>query len=90
MALTVNVHEAKTRLSDLLARAEAGEEILIARANKPVARLVPIVARPRQRALGLNAGWVVSIAADFDAALGSDWLAVPLEPPPPPQSRRGR
>ncbi|MFN7756145.1 MAG: type II toxin-antitoxin system Phd/YefM family antitoxin, partial [Betaproteobacteria bacterium] len=56
MALTVNVHEAKTRLSDLLARAEAGEEILIARANKPVARLVPIVARPRQRALGLNAG----------------------------------
>jgi len=82
MALTVNVHGAKTRLSDLLARAEAGEEILIARANKPVARLVPIVARPRQRALGLNAGWVVSIAPDFDAPLDESWLDAPIEPGP--------
>lgn len=82
MALTVNVHEAKTRLSDLLARAEAGEEILIARANKPVARLVPIVARPRQRALGLNAGWVVSIAPDFDAPLDESWVDAPIEPGP--------
>lgn len=38
----VNVHEAKTQLSQLIARAEAGEEIVIARAGKPVARLVPI------------------------------------------------
>jgi prevent-host-death family protein len=37
---TVNMHDAKTQLSDLVARAEAGEEILIARRNKPVVRLV--------------------------------------------------
>lgn len=38
---TVNVHEAKTTLSRLLARVEAGEEIVIARGGKPIARLVP-------------------------------------------------
>jgi prevent-host-death family protein len=43
----VNVHEAKTHLSDLLARAERGEEIVIARAGKPVATLRAIEARPR-------------------------------------------
>jgi len=43
----VNVHEAKTHLSELLARAEAGEEVIIARAGKPVVRLEPYVDRPR-------------------------------------------
>jgi prevent-host-death family protein len=43
--LTVNVHEAKTHLSRLLARVEAGEEVVIARNGKPVARLVEC--RPR-------------------------------------------
>lgn len=38
----VNVQEAKTRLSELLARVERGEEIVVARAGKPVARLVPV------------------------------------------------
>jgi prevent-host-death family protein len=38
--VTVNVHEAKTRLSELLAKVEGGEEVTIARAGKPVARLV--------------------------------------------------
>lgn len=38
---TVNVHEAKTQLSRLLARVEGGEEIVIARAGRPVARLLP-------------------------------------------------
>lgn len=41
MARQVNIHDAKTRLSALLIEVEAGEEIIIARANKPVARLVP-------------------------------------------------
>ena len=41
MTQTVNVHDAKTHLSKLLERAEAGEEIVIARAGRPVARLVP-------------------------------------------------
>jgi prevent-host-death family protein len=41
---TINMHDAKTQLSDLVARAEAGEEIVIARRNKPAVRLVPMQA----------------------------------------------
>ncbi len=41
MVRQVNIHDAKTRLSALLIQVEAGEEIVIARANKPIARLVP-------------------------------------------------
>lgn len=44
----VTVHEAKTHLSRLLARVEAGEEIVIARGKKPVGRLAPIVAEKRE------------------------------------------
>ena len=44
---TVNVHEAKTHLSRLLAQVEAGEEVVIARNGKPVARLVPCTRRGR-------------------------------------------
>ncbi len=66
---TVNVHEAKTTLSDLIARAEAGEEIVIARANKPAVRLVPIVTRRERRVLGLNASASFAIADDFDATM---------------------
>ena len=47
--LTVNVHEAKTHLSRLLARVEAGEEVVIARNGKPVARLVPVPVPVRER-----------------------------------------
>ena len=39
---TINMHDAKTQLSDLVARAEAGEEIVIARRNKPAVKLVPV------------------------------------------------
>lgn len=39
---TVNIHEAKTQLSRLIARVEAGEEIIIAKAGKPAARLIPL------------------------------------------------
>lgn len=45
--VTVNVHEAKTNLSRLLAQAEAGEEVVIARNGKPVARLAPLQERGR-------------------------------------------
>lgn len=44
--LTVNVQEAKTRLSELLARVERGEDVVIARAGHPVARLTPLTAAP--------------------------------------------
>ncbi len=49
---TVNIHEAKTHLSKLLARVLAGEEIVIARAGKPVARVLPYedaLAMPKKR-----------------------------------------
>jgi prevent-host-death family protein len=46
---TINVYEAKTQLSRLLDRAAAGEEIVIARAGKPVARLVPLEPLPRRQ-----------------------------------------
>ncbi|MCW2956283.1 MAG: hypothetical protein JWO69_1152 [Thermoleophilia bacterium] len=52
----VNIHDAKTNLSKLLARVEAGEEIVIARAGRPVARLVPIEARDRMSIFGALRG----------------------------------
>jgi len=63
---SVNVYEAKTHLSQLLDRAAAGEEIVIARAGRPVARLVPLAgASSRRRSPG---GWrgKVRISDDFD------------------------
>lgn len=64
---TVNIHEAKTHLSRLVERAAGGEEIVIAKAGRPIARLVGL--RPAQkRQLGLLAG-KVEIPDDFDAPL---------------------
>ena len=62
----VNVHAAKTNLSRLLERAEAGEEIVIARAGKPVAKLVPYVVERPQRVFGRLKGRIV-VHGDFDA-----------------------
>ena len=50
MALTVNIGEAKTRSSELIVKVEAGEEVIIARGNEPVARLAAIDERARRRA----------------------------------------
>lgn len=52
MSITVNVHEAKTHLSRLLDQAHAGEEIILAKAGKPYARLVPLAPTPAQRRPG--------------------------------------
>ncbi len=68
----MNVHYAKTNLSRLLEAVDQGEEIVISRAGKPVAKLVPFAAAIRK--LGADAG-IVSIAADFDAPLPPDVLA---------------
>jgi prevent-host-death family protein len=64
----VNIHEAKTHLSQLVEAAEAGESIILARAGKPVALLTPLpaAAAPRRRGLLAGALW---IADDFDAPL---------------------
>lgn len=60
-----NIHEAKSQLSRLLERAEAGEEIVIARAGTPIARLTPYRPVPAARQPGRWKGRV-SIASDFD------------------------
>jgi prevent-host-death family protein len=62
---TVNIHEAKTHLSRLVERVEGGDEVVIARAGRPVARLVPFRARSKPRAPGLWRGQV-RLAPDFD------------------------
>ena len=69
----VNTHEAKTHLSRLLARVAMGEEIVIAKAGRPVARLVPVESRPR-RVLGQDEG-LFEVPDDFDAPLPQDVLA---------------
>jgi prevent-host-death family protein len=68
----VGVHEAKTHLSQLLKRVAAGEEIVIARGGKPIARLVP-VAGSRRRELGRDRG-VFEVPEDFDAPLPEEVL----------------
>ena len=75
---SVNVHEAKTHLSRLLARVAAGEEIVISKRGRPVARLVPAGPVPKTRVPGAWAGRI-EIADDFDDELPPDWLA-PLDP----------
>lgn len=71
----VGVHEAKTHLSQLLERVEAGEEIVIDRRGAPVARLVPFGARP-EPVFGHDRGRV-RIGEDFDAPL-PEGVADPL------------
>jgi len=68
----VNVHEAKTHLSRLLRRVMEGEEVVIARAGKPIARLSPVTARGK-RVLGMDKGRGF-IADDFDAPLPEEIL----------------
>jgi prevent-host-death family protein len=74
MTLTINVHEAKTHFSELLARVGLGEEVIIAKAGKPVARLVPISEKSRPRVPGTAAGRMI-IAANFDAPLPESIVA---------------
>ena len=56
MQTQFNIHEAKTRLSQIIEQVESGGEAVIARAGKPVVRLVPIEAPPARRVLGRFAG----------------------------------
>ena len=74
MAATVNVFEAKTNISKLLERVEKGEEVIIARAGKPVARLTQLESPKRPIVFGLMKG-EIHIADDFDAPLPDDVLA---------------
>ena len=65
---TVNIHAAKTQLSRLVDAAAAGEEIIIARAGKPVARLGPLLGPRPKRRLGILVG-KLRVPEDFDAPL---------------------
>lgn len=71
---TVNLYEAKTKLSSLVERAAAGEEIVIAKGGKPKARLGPLRRATSRRAPG---GWAgrIWVAEDFDEPLPQEVLA---------------
>ena len=74
---SINVYEAKTQLSRLLERVEAGEEIVIARAGTPVARLVPLEKRPK-RVPGMWVGrW--ELGQDWDSAEVNEQIAAEFE-----------
>jgi prevent-host-death family protein len=70
---TVNIHAAKTQLSRLVEQAAAGEEIIIAKSGKPVARLMPLAPPRGERRLGLLAGRM-KVPDDFDAPLPDEIL----------------
>ena len=71
---TVNIHEAKTHLSRLLERVSDGEEIVIAKAGKPVARLSSVDAKRKALPYGLLKG-KLKIRAGFDDPLPDDFIA---------------
>ena len=84
-AEVVNIHAAKTHLSRLLERAEAGEEIVIARAGKPIAKLVPFVPDRPKRVFGALRGQIHILPGfdELDAEIIRDFedsIARPLEP----------
>jgi len=66
---TVNLYDAKTNLSKLVERAAAGEEIVIAKAGKPKAKLVPYQPPRKKRRFGQNLLGITYIAEDFDGPL---------------------
>jgi len=90
---TINIHEAKTHFSRFVEQAAAGEEIIIAKAGKPVAKLVPLDAAPQKKTLGLFKG-TLQVPEDFDAPLPDEVIALfyggPIEPPVTPSSGKNR
>lgn len=73
MPRTVNLYEAKTHLSEFVERAARGEEIVIAKAGLPKARLMPLVRVRRPRKPGAWKGRI-RIAPDFEAPLPDELL----------------
>jgi prevent-host-death family protein len=74
MSVVVNIHAAKTQLSKLLDAAAAGEEVIIAKAGKPMAKLVSIDAAAPPRRLGILDG-KIHVPDDFDDPLPDDIIA---------------
>ncbi len=71
MAIQVNIHEAKTHLSRLLQQVENGEEIILARGGRPIARIIPMKAGASLDWIGRDAG-KIWMSDDFDAPLADD------------------
>ncbi len=71
--MTVNIHQAKTHFSELIKRVLQGEEIIISKAGRPVARLVPLATYPASRRPGTAKG-KVKVSDDFDAPLPDELL----------------
>lgn len=71
MTVTVNIHEAKTHLSRLVEQAAKGREFVIAKAGKPMVRVVPIEPVPSERTLGFLAGQG-DITADVKSSFADD------------------
>ncbi len=69
---TYNVHEAKTQFSRILAKVQAGEEVIIAKAGEPIARIVPI--RSQRQRVPETARGQLWVAEDFDSPLPPDLL----------------
>ena len=74
MATTVNIHEAKTHLSRIVDEVAAGAEVIIAKAGKPMARLIPLEAGLQRKRLGLLKG-KVKVPDDFNTPLDDEVLA---------------
>jgi prevent-host-death family protein len=79
--MQVTIHEAKTQLSRLIAAVERGEEVIIARRDQPVARLVPVAADKPKRKLGFLAGKMpievvdrLTSDTDLDGEIARDFL----------------
>lgn len=74
MKTPINIYDAKTQLSRLVDQAASGEDVVIARAGKPVARLTRIAPQPKKRRLGMLDGQF-TVPDDFNAPLPDDVLA---------------
>lgn len=71
--MTVNIHQAKTHPSQLIRRVQRGEEVIIARAGRPVSRLVPVAQPPTNRTPGSAKG-KIKIARNFDAPMPREFM----------------
>jgi prevent-host-death family protein len=82
MGKPINLYEAKSHLSELVDRAAAGEEIVIAKSGKPMARLIPVAksTHRRSKAFGKNLMGVAYIAPDFYEDVPLDFLLGESEP----------
>ena len=90
--MEVNIHEAKTHLSRLLRRVAEGEEVTIARAGVPVAKLIAASTRSKSRPMGIDEG-KIWIAEDFDApdpALDALFYDAPITSAPIRKKKRKR